>query len=137
MKMRRRRYCPPFKSLSAKQRRQYCQPLSKDEIKRMDETELARYEKECADAYERECAEEYMYSRTRLDGQYDVTSKATREDNRIVVNLDDPKLLDDIMTRPLPQKYVVRVEKDGLLTYSNSDAEFEIIEFIEYKAACR
>ena len=44
------------------------------------------------------------------------------EDSRIVVCLDDiaPKLKSDNV-------YVVRVEKDGLLTYANSDAAFDII----------
>ena len=44
-----------------------------------------------------------------------------REDNRIVVNLES------IKDKLKAQSYVVRVEKDGLLTYANRDATFEIL----------
>ncbi|MGA8106176.1 MAG: hypothetical protein WB815_05925 [Nitrososphaeraceae archaeon] len=71
-----------------------------------------------------------MYSPTRLKEAYDVTSKTTRENNRIVITLDK-----DIMDKLKPQKYVVRVEKDGLLTNANSDAEFEIVDDADKAAA--
>jgi hypothetical protein len=77
--------------------------------------------------WKKEWAEEYKYLRTRVKYYYDITPRTTtttpnlkREDTRIVASLDD------IMYKLKSQSYVVRVEKDGLLTYANSDATFEI-----------
>jgi Bacterial Ig domain len=77
--------------------------------------------------WKKEWAEEYKYLRTRVKCYYDITPRTTtttpnlkREDTRIVASLDD------IMYKLKSQSYVVRVEKDGLLTYANSDATFEI-----------
>ena len=79
------------------------------------------------DEWKKEWAEEYRYLPTRVTEYYDVTPKITtttpnlkREDTRIVLSLDE------IMNKLKSQSYIIRVEKDGLLTYANSDAAFEI-----------
>ena len=87
-------------------------PLTAKEKQRMDEKEIK--------ASEEEWANEYMYSNFRLQYQVNATQKMPREDHRIVATLDN------IKDKLKPQKYVVRVEKDGLLTYANSDAAFEL-----------
>ena len=81
-----------------------------------------KYEKECAQAYERQCDDEFRYDRSRLQEQFDVTPNElkSREENRIKVSLDSIIYELDL------ERYVVRVEKDGLLTYANSDAKFDI-----------
>ena len=76
---------------------------------------------------------------------YDITPKTIplnanllKQDTRIVTSLDD--IFYDLKSEEISviamsaeltyvnssAKYVVRVKKDGLLTYANSDAEFEI-----------
>jgi hypothetical protein len=70
--------------------------------------------------YEQAWKDEFMFHPTRLEEQYNVTPNTPRQDNRIEVNLD--KIRDKLK----PQKYVVRVEKDGLLTYATVDATFEV-----------
>jgi hypothetical protein len=103
-------YYPP---VTENEKNRYCTPLSKKEKERM--------KKEDVDVYEKEWADEFRYYRTRLEEQFDVTPKTPDwEDNRIVVSLDS------IKDKLKHQKYVLRVEKDGLLTYANSDAAFEI-----------
>jgi hypothetical protein len=87
-------------------------PLTAKEKQRMDDKEIKEYEKEWTN--------DYIYSSFRLQYQVNATQKMPREDHRIVVTLDN------IKDKLKPQKYVVRVEKDGLLTYANSDAAFEL-----------
>jgi Big-like domain-containing protein len=70
--------------------------------------------------YEGEGADEYVFDPMRLKEQFEATIKPPREDSRIVVNLDS------IKDKLKAQSYVVRVEKDGLLTYANRDATLEI-----------
>jgi hypothetical protein len=111
-------YYPPVSDIETKL---HYQPPSQKEINQMGTEEAAQYEEDWK--------KEYRYSCFRVEHSYDVTPKtpealkeAIRVDNRIVVNLDS------IKSNLKPQTYVVRVEKDGLLTYANSDATFEIIE---------
>ena len=70
--------------------------------------------------YEQAWKDEFMFHPTRLEEQFNVTPNTQRQDNRIEVNLDN------IKDKLKPQRYVVRVEKDGLLTYATVDATFEI-----------
>jgi hypothetical protein len=70
---------------------------------------------------EEDCDDEYLYNNTRLEEQFMATPKEPREDSRIVVSLDS------IKDKLKAQTYVVRVEKEGLLTYATSDAKLEII----------
>jgi hypothetical protein len=110
-----------YPSVSDSEMKLHYPPPSQKEVNQMGIEEAALYEEDWK--------KEYRYSRFRLEYSYDVTPKtpealkeAIRVDNRIVVNLDS------IKSNLKPQTYVVRVEKDGLLTYANSDATFEIIE---------
>jgi hypothetical protein len=100
-------YYPP---VTGEEKNRYCIKKGK---KPMDEESLKVYEKQWA--------EEFRYHRSRVREQFDITPvTANWDDNRIVVNLST------IKDKLIHQKYVVRVEKDGLLTYANSDAAFEI-----------
>lgn len=99
--------------VSEEEKTRYCPPLSEKEKEKMN--------KEDIDAYEKEWSNEYSYYHTCLEEQFDVTPKTLREDSRIVVSLDS------IKAKLKPQKYVVRVEKDGLLTYANCDATTRFI----------
>src|SRR5262249_35054898 len=77
------------------------------------------------DAYEKglvdDWAEEYRYSSFRLvKPQQFKATPAQWDESRIVVSLDDIK--DNLKS----QEYVVRVEKDGLLTYATTDSIFKI-----------
>jgi len=116
-------YYPPVSDSEMKN----CPPLSTKEIlrirKQMGEEAVERSKRE----WEKEWAEDYRYLSTRVEYYYDVTPRTTtttpnlkREDTRIVASVDE------IMYNLKSQSYVVRVEKDGLLTYANSDATFEI-----------
>jgi hypothetical protein len=93
-------------------------PLSKKEKQKMKHSEIVAYEKKWVD--------EYRYYQHFPSEQYDVTPKTPREDNRIVVNLDS------IKDKLKPQRYVVRVEKDGILTKINIDDMRESFQIIEH-----
>jgi hypothetical protein len=67
-----------------------------------------------------EYAEEYKYDPIFVQEQFSLHQGSPREDNRIIVRLDN------IKDKLKVQNYIVRVEKDGLLTYATSDALFEI-----------
>jgi hypothetical protein len=108
-------YYPP---LSEEKKAEYCPDPSKEEKEKMDS--------EAIEAYQKKCDDEFRYDHTRKDEEFDVTPKkegkvVKREDNRIVVSLDS------VMDKLKPERYVVRVERDGLITYANSDAIFDII----------
>jgi hypothetical protein len=124
------KHCPSFDQLTKKEKKLYCPPLSDKEKKTRSERKkisIQEYEKEYEDAYEdayeKECDDEFKYDRTRLKEQFDVTPKTlgAREDNRIVISPDE------IVGKLNPQAYILRVEKEGLLTYANSDASFEVV----------
>ena len=89
--------------------------------------------------------EQYRYQSDRLEYWFDITKPAVvtpnlvRQDTRIVVSLDDViyKLKSKEMNVIVEEngslsdkvddaEYVIRVEKDGLLTFANSDATFTI-----------
>jgi hypothetical protein len=118
------RYCIPFQNLGDEEKQQYCRPLTRRDRTRMSTEDTEAYYNECAEIYEKECAEEHMYHHTRLREQYDVTPKTLEGwiDNRILISLEN-----NVKEKLEHDKYIVRVEKNGLLTYANSDAEFEII----------
>lgn len=86
------------------------------------------YPKASEDQYRRyseQFKEEYYYEPQDLEEQFQATT-LKREDNRIVVDLDN------IRGELKAQEYIIRVEKDGLLTHLNSDAKFQIIELAAY-----
>jgi hypothetical protein len=101
---------------------EYYQPVTEEEKRLHCPRPRERIKKrEDADAYEKEWAEEFRYYNTRLEEQLDVTPKTPKwDDNRIAINLDS------IRDKLKPREYVVRVEKDGLLTYANLDAAFYV-----------
>ncbi|HEY7228248.1 MAG TPA: Ig-like domain-containing protein, partial [Nitrososphaeraceae archaeon] len=75
--------------------------------------------------------DEFRYDDPNMKEQFDVTPvQESWKDRRIKVKLDiivKGKLLDTIGgKKEKPVTYVVRVERDGQLTYANSDATFEI-----------
>ncbi|HSF01184.1 MAG TPA: hypothetical protein VLA48_09860 [Nitrososphaeraceae archaeon] len=93
----------------------------------LSEKEKSKMNDEDIEEYEEEWKNEFMFRSSRLEEQFDVTpttqtspTKTPWEDNRIVVSLDS------IKDKLKAQKYVVRVEKDGILTYATTDAIFEI-----------
>lgn len=104
-----------YPSLTIEEKAKYCPPLTIEEKARMHDRDI--------DAHEKECDDKFRYDRTRLQKQFDVTPDKleARKDDRIAVSLDS------IMYELEIQRYVVRVERDGLLTYANSDAIFDII----------
>jgi Bacterial Ig-like domain len=108
---------------------EYYPPVSKWERDRYftapSEKKKDRKKKEDDDISEKEWAEEFRYYRTRLEEQFNVTPKTPDwTDNRILISLDG------IKGKLNHQKYVIRVEKDGLLTYANSDAAFELFQMV-------
>jgi hypothetical protein len=100
-----------FRPLSEKVQ-SYFRPLSEKVQRKMNPKDIAEYEEKWKN--------EFMFHPSRLKEQFDVTPKTPREDNRILVSLDS------IKDKLKPQKYVVRVEKDGILTNATTDAMFEI-----------
>lgn len=92
----------------------------------VEEKKLMETDREAVEVYRKKCDDEFRYDPTRKEVEFDITPKkegkeVKREDNRIVVSLDS------IMDKLKPERYVVRVERDGLMTYANSDATFEIL----------
>ena len=121
-----------------KEEMQNCPYLTPSKNKKISLRELA----ELAEDWK----EQYRYQYDRLDYCFDITKPAmvtpnlVRQDTRIVVSLDDiiyklkskennvkveenGSLSDE---KDSDAEYVVRVERDGLLTYANSDAVFKI-----------
>lgn len=86
-----------------------------------EEAAYEKYLKEDA-AYEKYLEEEYRYSSTRLGVKSEQFKTSPQEWNnsRIAVSLDS------IKDKLKYEQYVVRVEKDGLLTYATSDAVFDV-----------
>ena len=133
---RRNEYCRPFEKLSDREKEEYDRPLTPRDAPGLYEEARVSYLKECAGAYEKDCVNDYRYNHTRLLQQFDVTPKTlgAREENRIAVTLDGvkEKLMEigvaeaNGQEEVKPLVFVVRVEKDGLLTYANSDATFKI-----------
>lgn len=64
--------------------------------------------------------DEFQYRSSRRQEQFDVTRNASRDENKIVIRLDD---IMDILKH---MKYVIRVEKNGSVTPANSKAAFRI-----------
>ena len=115
-------YCRPFETLSQKEKKLYRRPLSRNEKNEMTREELEAYEKGCAEIYEKDCIRLNMIEPNRMAEQINVTPNiVTRDENRIEVSLD--KIRDKLKKTGV---YVVRVEKDGILTYVTSDATFWI-----------
>ena len=97
------------------------------------EKEKMKNKGENVDAYENYLKEEYRYSSTRpvkpeqfkatfSPEDKDISPHEEWSDSRIVVSLDS------IKDKLISEEYVVRVEKEGLLTYATSDAVFEVQE---------
>jgi hypothetical protein len=104
-----------YPTLTDEEKAKYYKPPTDEEKARMDKRD--------SDAQEREWDDKFRYDRTRLEEQFNVTPDKleARKDNRITVSLD--RIIYELEI----QRYVVSVERDGLVTYANSDATFDII----------
>jgi hypothetical protein len=107
-------YYPP---VTNEEKSKYFQPLTEKKKRRMN--------KEDIDAYETEWTKEFRYNKDRLEEQFKLTTNTSDwKDDRILA------CLDNIKDKLKHQNYIIRVEKDGRLTYANSDAAFEIVPTI-------